>query len=292
MTSMMLKGFLRHSILSSRQQRPKVLFVLWLIIATSTTIIQQQHFSKRLNVVTAFSPTRIQSPLHLRSSSLLKQETGNKISTSGTLILLVPTTSQQSSSKTKSNLILYGKKAGRKGGGGGGSSFKSGPGQVQQEKQSVKDARFDAATRQYMYTLTGLTKILPDKSKTILNNIHLAFYPGAKIGVVGLNGSGKSTLLKIMAGIDKEYEGLARPLPGISIGYLSQEPELPYDTVKQCVDDAVKSSQDILDQYNELSMKLGDPDLSPDEMNSIISKTDELTNKIEAGTYNNKKHEN
>lgn len=278
---MMLQGFLRRSVLSSRQQRSKVLFVLWLVIATATTIIQQ------FNVVTAFSPNRIQPPFHLRSSSLLKQETDNK--NHRYQILLVPSTSQQSS-KTKSNLILYGKKAGRKGGGGGGSSFKSGPGQVQQEKQSVKDARFDAATRQYMYTLTGLTKILPDKSKTILNNIHLAFYPGAKIGVVGLNGSGKSTLLKIMAGIDKEYEGLARPLPGISIGYLSQEPELPYDTVKQCVDDAVKSSQDILDQYNELSMKLGDPDLSPDEMNSIISKTDELTNKIEAGTYK-EKHE-
>ena len=59
-----------------------------------------------------------------------------------------------------------------------------------QEKQSVKDARFDAATRQFMFTLTGLTKILPDKSKTILNNINLSFYPGAKIGVIGLNGSG------------------------------------------------------------------------------------------------------
>jgi energy-dependent translational throttle protein EttA len=90
-----------------------------------------------------------------------------------------------------------------------------------------------------------------------------------------------------MAGLDNEYDGIARPLPGISIGYLSQEPELPFDTVQKCVDDAVKASQDILDEYSELSMKLGDPDLAPDEMNKIITKTDELTNKIEAGTLTN-----
>ncbi len=81
---------------------------------------------------------------------------------------------------------LFGKK--KKGGGGGGGGGRS---QQPQEKQSVKDARFDAATRQFMFTLVGLTKILPDKSKKILDNIHLSFYPGAKIGIVGLNGSGK-----------------------------------------------------------------------------------------------------
>ena len=81
---------------------------------------------------------------------------------------------------------LYGKK--KKGGGGGGKSRGQQP---QQEKQSVKDARFDAATRQFMFTLVGLSKILPDKSKKILDNINLSFYPGAKIGIVGLNGSGK-----------------------------------------------------------------------------------------------------
>lgn len=82
---------------------------------------------------------------------------------------------------------LFGKK--KKGGGGGGGG--GGRSQQPQEKQSVKDARFDAATRQFMFTLVGLTKILPDKSKKILDNIHLSFYPGAKIGIVGLNGSGK-----------------------------------------------------------------------------------------------------
>jgi len=179
---------------------------------------------------------------------------------------------------------LFGKKANRKGGGakGGGKGGKARGQQPQQEKQSVQDARFDAATRQFMFTLVGLTKVLPDKSKTILKNINLSFYPGAKIGVVGLNGSGKSTLLKIMAGLDKEYDGTARPLPGASIGYLSQEPELNFETVQECIDEAVKSSQDILDEYSQESMKLADPDLSPDEMESVMKRTEDLTNKIEA----------
>ena len=134
-----------------------------------------------------------------------------------------------------------------------------------------------------MFTLTGLTKILPDKSKKILDNINLSFYPGAKIGVVGLNGSGKSTLLKVMAGLDTEYDGTARPLPGISVGYLSQEPELPFATVKECVDDAVKVSQAILDEYSAVSMKLADPNLTPDDMERIMQTTETLTNQIEAG---------
>ena len=130
--------------------------------------------------------------------------------------------------------------------------------------------------------MEGLTKILPDKSKTILDNIHLGFYPGAKIGVVGLNGSGKSTLLKIMAGVDTEFDGVARRMKGISVGYLPQEPKLEHATVQECVDEAVASSQVILDEYNSVSMKLADPDLSEDEMNAIIAKTEELTNRIEA----------
>lgn len=92
------------------------------------------------------------------------------------------------------SVCLFGKKDQRKGGsgGGGGAGKKQKRPQQIQEKQSVREARFDAATRQFMFTLTGLTKILPDKSKSILKNIHLSFYPGAKIGVIGLNGSGKS----------------------------------------------------------------------------------------------------
>lgn len=179
---------------------------------------------------------------------------------------------------TADSTFLFGKK--KKGGGGGGKPRGQ---QQQQEKQSVKDARFDAATRQFMFTLVGLTKILPDKSKKILDNINLSFYPGAKIGIVGLNGSGKSTLLKIMAGVDGEFDGTARPLPGASIGYLSQEPELEFETVQECIDEAVKSSQAILDGYNELSMKLADPDITDDVMTQTLEKLEVLNDQIEAG---------
>ena len=91
---------------------------------------------------------------------------------------------------TSSLIIMAGKKSKRKGGGGGGGGGGKAKFQQKQEKQAVQDQRFDAATRQFMFTLTGLSKTLPDKSKTILDNIHLSFYPGAKIGIVGLNGSG------------------------------------------------------------------------------------------------------
>lgn len=153
----------------------------------------------------------------------------------------------------------------------------------QQEKQSVKDDRFDAVTSQFMFTILGLNKILPDKSKQLLKNINLSFYPGAKIGLVGLNGSGKSTLLKIMAGLDKEFDGTARPLPGASIGYLAQEPELPYDTVQECVDEAVASSRKVIDDYNNLGLKMGDPDITPDEMEKVMADMEKLNNQIEAG---------
>jgi len=144
----------------------------------------------------------------------------------------------------------------------------------------VKEARFDAATRQFMFTMVGLTKTLPDKSKTILKNIHLSFYPGAKIGVVGLNGSGKSSMIKIMAGIDKEFDGTARPMPGASVGYLAQEPELNYETVQECIDEAVASSREILNSYNELSMKLADPDL--DDMDAVMAQMAKVGDQIEA----------
>ena len=184
-------------------------------------------------------------------------------------------------SPTTTTTAIFGKKANRKGAAAGNKKKPSST-LPTQEKQSVKDARFDAMTRQFMFTLVGLTKVLPDKSKTILKNINLSFYPGAKIGVVGLNGSGKSTLLKIMAGVDTEYDGTARPLPGISIGYLPQEPVLPFETVQECIDDAVRSSQAILDQFNQLSMKMADPDITDEQMNKIMAQTESLTNQIES----------
>src|SRR5438552_16478774 len=99
---------------------------------------------------------------------------------------------------------------------------------------------------QYIFTMKDVSKIVPPKRK-ILKKIWLSFYPGAKIGVLGLNGSGKSTLLKIMAGLDKEIVGEARPLPGIKIGYLSQEPQLdPKKNVRGNVEEGVHETINLL----------------------------------------------
>ena len=92
---------------------------------------------------------------------------------------------------------------------------------------------------QYVFTMNRVGKIVPPK-RQILKNISLSFFPGAKIGVLGVNGSGKSTLLKIMAGVDKEYEGEAVPMPGLNIGYLPQEPHLePEQTVREAVEQGI-----------------------------------------------------
>ena len=102
----------------------------------------------------------------------------------------------------------------------GKQNYGGGGGQKPQEKKKAQEERFDAATRQYMFTLAGLTKKVPDGSRTILDGIDLCFFPGAKIGVVGANGAGKSSLMKIMAGVDGEFDGTARPARGASVGYL------------------------------------------------------------------------
>ena len=92
---------------------------------------------------------------------------------------------------------------------------------------------------QYVFSMNRVNKTVPPK-RHILKNVSLSFFPGAKIGVLGLNGSGKSTLLKIMAGVDKEIEGEAVPMPGIKIGYLEQEPQLnPHQTVREAVEDGI-----------------------------------------------------
>ena len=92
---------------------------------------------------------------------------------------------------------------------------------------------------QYIYTMNGVSKVVPPK-RQIIKDISLSFFPGAKIGVLGLNGSGKSTLLKIMAGVDKDIEGEATPMPGLKIGYLPQEPQLdPDQTVRQAVEQGI-----------------------------------------------------
>src|SRR3712207_8113394 len=107
---------------------------------------------------------------------------------------------------------------------------------------------------QYSFVMKGLSKTFPGAPKPILNNIHLQFYPDAKIGIVGPNGSGKSTLMKIMAGRDREYVGEAWPGEGIRVGYLEQEPQLdPTKTVKENVMDAVRPIADLVDRFNAVS---------------------------------------
>ena len=145
-----------------------------------------------------------------------------------------------------------------------------------------RDDRLDAHSRKFMFTIIDLTKTLPDGSRTILNNINLSFYPGAKIGVVGSNGSGKSSLLRIMAGVDKQFDGTAIPMPSASIGYLPQEPELTGETVMDNINLGVQRSQQKLDRFNELSVQLGEP-LSDQEMSAVMNEIEELQNEIDAG---------
>jgi energy-dependent translational throttle protein EttA len=134
---------------------------------------------------------------------------------------------------------------------------------------------------QFIYTMQGVGKTVPPK-REILKNIWLSFYPGAKIGVLGLNGSGKSTLLKIMAGIDKEIIGEARPQPGIKIGYLSQEPQLdPKKTVRGNIEEAVGETLNLLHRFNDISMKFAEP-MSEDEMNKLLEEQGDLQHQIEA----------
>ena len=134
---------------------------------------------------------------------------------------------------------------------------------------------------QYIYTMQDVGKTVPPK-REILKKIWLSFYPGAKIGVLGLNGSGKSTLLKIMAGIDKDFTGEARPQPGIKVGYLSQEPQLdPSKTVRGNVEDGLGEIVTILNRYNDISMKFAEP-MSDDEMNNLLEEQGNLQQKIDA----------
>jgi sulfate-transporting ATPase len=126
-----------------------------------------------------------------------------------------------------------------------------------------------------------VTKVHPPDKK-VLENITLAFYPGAKIGVIGSNGSGKSSLLKIMAGVDKEFLGEARAHPGTKIGYFAQEPELgAFKTVREAVEDAVQETKALLQKFEEVSAKLGEP-LSDDEMTSVLEAQSKLQDRIDA----------
>lgn len=123
------------------------------------------------------------------------------------------------------------------------------------------------APYQYAYHMHGMTKAYPG-GKKVLDNVHLSFYPDAKIGVLGNNGAGKSTLLRIMAGMDKDFTGEARPAEGVRVGYLPQEPHLdPAKTVRQNVEDGVAKQKAIMERYNELAMNYSDE--TADEMTQL-----------------------
>jgi sulfate-transporting ATPase len=134
---------------------------------------------------------------------------------------------------------------------------------------------------QFIYTMNRVGKVVPPK-RIILRDISLSFFPGAKIGVLGLNGSGKSTLLKIMAGFDKDIEGEARAQTGIKVGYLPQEPVLDdAKSVRDVVGEGVGEVQSLIDRFNAVSDKFAEP-LSDDEMNKLMEEQAKLQDKIDA----------
>jgi ATP-binding cassette ChvD family protein len=134
---------------------------------------------------------------------------------------------------------------------------------------------------QYVFTMADLRKVVPPK-REILKGIYLAFFPGAKIGVLGSNGSGKSSLLKIMAGVDNDFIGEARPAPDIRIGYLPQEPELdPDKTVRQNVELAVADTRGLLTEFETLSARFAEP-MSDDVMQALLDEQGELQTRIDA----------
>ncbi len=137
------------------------------------------------------------------------------------------------------------------------------------------------ASPQYIYVMKQLNKILPG-GRELLKNISLSFYPGAKIGVLGVNGAGKSTLLKIMAGIETEFNGEAWSADGASVGYLPQEPELdPSKDVAGNVMEGVGAIKNLIDRFNEVSAKFAEP-LEDDEMNRLLEEQGELQEQIDA----------
>ena len=134
---------------------------------------------------------------------------------------------------------------------------------------------------EFVFTMKGLGKVTP-RGKVILKDIWLSFFPGAKIGVLGLNGAGKSTLLRIMAGIDTDIVGEAYPLKGLKIGFLPQEPHLDAGkTVREVVEEGVAGFRALLDEFEAISAKFAEP-MSDDEMNDLLARQGEVQDKIDA----------
>src|SRR5512144_1743146 len=134
---------------------------------------------------------------------------------------------------------------------------------------------------QFIYVMKGLRKVVPP-SRIILDDIYLSFYPDAKIGVLGANGAGKSSLLKIMAGVDHDFIGEARPADGARIGFLPQEPTLdPSKDVRGNVEEAVRETRALLTRFEEISAKFAEP-MDDDAMNALLEKQGEIQTRIEA----------
>lgn len=141
-----------------------------------------------------------------------------------------------------------------------------------------------AMSEKIIFSMAGVNKIYPPQ-KQVLKNIYLSFFYGAKIGVIGLNGSGKSSLLRIIAGIDKEYQGEVVFSPGYTVGLLEQDPKLdPQRTVRDIVEEGVQETMNLLKEYEDLNAKLGDPDVysDADKMDKVLARQAEVQEKIDA----------
>ena len=137
------------------------------------------------------------------------------------------------------------------------------------------------ADEKIIFSMNRVGKVLPSSSKVILKDICLSFFYGAKIGIIGLNGSGKSTLMKIIAGVEKSFQGEVVWAPGYTVGYLEQEPQMdPDKTVLEVVQEGVQEVMDLLKEYEEVNLKFCEP-MDDDQMNALIERQGELTEKIE-----------
>ncbi|MDE6057196.1 MAG: ATP-binding cassette domain-containing protein, partial [Muribaculaceae bacterium] len=141
-----------------------------------------------------------------------------------------------------------------------------------------------ADDKKIIFSMVGVSKVIPPQ-RQILKNIYLSFFYGAKIGIIGLNGSGKSTLMKIIAGIDKNYQGEVVFSPGYSVGYLEQDPKLdPDKTVRQVVEEGVKPIMDLLAEYEEVNNAFCDPEVleDPEKMDKLMERQALLQDKLDA----------
>ena len=145
-----------------------------------------------------------------------------------------------------------------------------------------------ADDKKIIFSMVGVTKTFPPQ-KRVLNNIYLSFFYGAKIGIIGLNGSGKSTLLKIIAGVDKNYDGNVVFSPGYSVGYLEQEPQLdPDKTVKQIVQEGTQEVVDMLAEYDKINEQFAEPDADFDKLIARQGELQELLDHADAWNLDNK----